>query len=154
MHALQSFQRRKARCLAVPRSWNASRQHLRFFWIGDPIAVSIALQLFRDARRDFRAGVRIRRSDDLRDRRSGEMLQREFSDVRHVDIESIHSHLHVAKTRLRREALQVLFGWDLPRRAEADGRVGRDGLLEGGDDGSMIGPHTRPHAQRKTAALA
>src|SRR5262249_60773711 len=119
-----------------------------------PSPYGVAAPFFRDVRRVFRGGVGIRRSDDLRARRSGEMLQREFSDVRNVDIESIPSPPHVAKTRLRREALQVLFVWDLPRRAEADGRVGRDGLLEGGDDGSMIGPHTRPPAQGKTAALA
>src|SRR5262249_1812240 len=52
MHALQSFQWHKARYLAVPRSWNASRQHLGFFWIGDPIAVGVGLQLFCDARRN------------------------------------------------------------------------------------------------------
>src|SRR5262249_37141255 len=153
MHALQSFQWHKARYLAVPRSWNASRQHLGFFWIGDPIAVGVGLQLFCDARRNIVARVGSRGGEVLGDWRSGQMLQREFIDTRQVDIEGMHAHFHVGKAGLRCEALQVLFGRDLSRCAEANGGVGRYRPREGGTDGSVIGSHTRPHAQRKTAAV-
>jgi hypothetical protein len=45
------------------------------------------------------------------------MLQRELSNARQVDIDPIDAHLHTGKASFRREALQVLFGRDVPRRA-------------------------------------
>ena len=53
------------------------------------------------------------------------MVQREFIEARQVDIDFMETHFHIGKSRLRCEALQVLFGCDLSRRAEADGGFGR-----------------------------
>src|SRR5215475_3501323 len=64
----------------------------------------------------------------------------------------METHFHVGKSRLRCEALQVLFGWDLSRRAEADGGFGRYELSERVADGMMISADALPHTERKTAA--
>src|SRR4029453_1950347 len=76
--------------------------------------------------------------DALCDGASGQMLQRELSDARQVDIDPIDAHLHIGKACFRREALQVLFGRDLPRRAEARGSLGRYELSKRVAGGLMI----------------
>src|SRR5215470_18181647 len=100
----------------------------------------------------FSPRLRRRASEAVCDRRSGQMVQREFIETRQVDIDFMETHFHVGKPRLRCEALQVLFGWVLPRRAEADGGFGRYEASERVADGFMICPGALPHAERKTAA--
>ena len=65
----------------------------------------------------------------------------------------MEAHFHIGKSRLRCEALQVLFGWDLSRRAEADGGFGRYEPSERVADGMMISADALPHTERKTAAV-
>src|SRR5262249_51611407 len=80
------------------------------------------------------------------------MVQREFTETRQVDIDFMEAHFHIGKSRLGCEALQVLFGWDLSRRAEADGGFGRYELSERVADGMMISADALPYTERKTAA--
>src|SRR6266487_1746522 len=153
--SLASARSSETRCVRSPcnkPSMDPSRQHLRFFRIGHPLAVGIALKPFRDARREFRARVGGRRSDGLRDGASGQMLQRELSNARQVDIDPINAHLHIGKPCFRREALQVLFGRDLPRRAEARTSLGRYELSKRVAGGLMISADALPYAERETAA--
>jgi hypothetical protein len=49
-----------------------------FFGKGNPIAVGMALQLFHNARANFLARFSIRRSDDGRDWRGGQVVEHEF----------------------------------------------------------------------------
>src|SRR5262249_2466888 len=106
------------------------------------------------ARCDFLARLRRRASEVVGDRRSGQMLQREFIDARQVDIEAMDAHLHVGKARLRCETLQVLFGRDLSRRAEAGGGFSRYEWGERSAGRWVKGAAASPSADRQTAAVA
>src|SRR5436853_3676181 len=92
------------------RSRNLPGDDLRFFRIGNAIAVSVTSQLFHDARCNLLARRKIRGSNRRPDWCCGQMIQYEVIQPRQADIDAADAHPHVAESRLDRQALQLLFG--------------------------------------------
>ena len=92
-------------------------------------------------------------SDDRRDRRCGQMVQRELIQTREVDIDPTDAHVYSGKARFCCETLQFLFGGGLPRSAKPDGGFVADKSSERFTDGAVVKPDAIPDAERETAAM-
>lgn len=65
-----------------------------FFWIGDALAIGIAVKFFHDARANLLSRLRLGGGDQRRNRRCGQMVQRELIQPREVDIAPTDTHVY------------------------------------------------------------
>src|SRR6266545_1469666 len=125
---------------------------MSFFGVGDPIAIGVALQLLRDARANLLARLRIRSSDEWRDRCSGQMIEDETVQTRQVNIEPIDANLHVGKTSFCCETLQLVLGRNLSGSAKLRRCCIANESSERFADRGVVEPLTIPDAERNAAA--
>src|SRR5262245_9216799 len=127
---------------------------MRFFGIGHPIPVGIALQLLRDACSELLACLSGCGGEEGCDRRRCQVVQRELIQTRKVDIDPFDAHCDLGKARFSCEMLQLLPSRCLPRRAKAVGRFVAHKPGERFSDGAIVEPDVIPHAECETAATA
>src|SRR5437762_7853305 len=123
------------------------------FGIGDAVAIGVALQLLGDARANLFARLRIRGSDEWRDRCSGQMIEDETVQARQVNVEPIDASLHVGKTGFCCETLQLALGRNLSGSAKLRRGCIANESSERFADRGVVEPRTIPDAERETSAV-